>query len=136
MVELLQTTWSAIAGTRNDGVDAPTHLRAALESAVRGGAEADTMPALPNHLFRALHCWPGLRARDIIGLSTALASRAQAAGRWPAVERMDCGQWDGAQDTPAVPYPDDPGVLLGPAGCLSSADHESVVSLCRVGPLE
>ena len=150
VVEALQGAWSAIAGSRGDGVDAPTHLRAALEAAVRGGVDTDTVaaiagallgaaygvPAIPNGWFRVLHGWPGLRGRDLIGLGTALASRAQAAGRWPAVERMDYSQWDGAQDARAVPHPDDRGVLLGPAGSLGSADYDAVVSLCRVGSAE
>lgn len=153
VVEALQGAWSAIAGTRSEGdgsTDGPTHLRAALEAAVRGGVDTDTVaaiagsllgaaygvPAIPNHWFRVLHGWPGLRARDVIGLGAALAGRSRLEGRWPAVERMDYRQWGGADGAALVAHPDDPGVLLGPAGALATAEYDAAVSLCRVGSAE
>ncbi|NUL46472.1 ADP-ribosylglycohydrolase family protein [Cellulosimicrobium funkei] len=153
VVEALQGSWSAIAGTRGDGdgsTDGPTRLRAALEGAVRGGADTDTVaaiagsllgaaygvPAIPNHWFRMLHGWPGLRARDLIGLGAVLAGRSRLEGRWPAIERMDYSQWDGADGAAVVAHPDDPGVLLGPVGALATAEYDAVVSLCRVGSAE
>jgi ADP-ribosyl-[dinitrogen reductase] hydrolase len=150
VVEALQGAWSAIASSHTEGVDGPTHLQAALEAAVRGGVDTDTvaaiadsllgaaygLAAIPNRWFRTLHGWPGLRARDLIGLGTALAKRSPLEGRWPAVERMDYSQWDGADGAAVVAHPDDPGVLLGPAGALTTAEYDAVVSLCRVGSAE
>jgi ADP-ribosyl-[dinitrogen reductase] hydrolase len=152
VVEALQGAWSAISGTRDaeaGPVDGPTHLRATLETAVRGGLDTDTVaaiagslvgaaygvPAIPNRWLRMLHGWPGLRARDLIALGAALAGRRGVEGRWPAVERMDNSDWPEA-NRPAVVHPDDPGVLLGPAGALGTAEYDAVVSLCRVGSAE
>jgi ADP-ribosyl-[dinitrogen reductase] hydrolase len=150
VVEALQAAWSAIAGSRSEHVDGPTHLRTALEAAVRGGVDTDTVAAIagsllgaaygvaaiPNRWFRKLHGWPGLRARDLIGLGTALTEHSPMDGRWPAVERMDYSQWDGADGAAVVAHPDDPGVLLGPADALATAEYDAVVSLCRVGSAE
>lgn len=152
VVEALQGAWSAIAGTSGAGgdPDGPAHLRSALESAVRGGQDTDTVaaiagsllgaaygvPAISNGWLRQLHGWPGLRARDLIGLGSALAGRRATEGQWPAVERMDYRQWDGAESGALVAHPDDPGVLLGPAGALGTAEYDAVVSLCRVGSAE
>ncbi|MGM7669832.1 protein-tyrosine phosphatase family protein [Microbacterium sp. A93] len=83
-----------------------------------------------------LHGWPGLRARHLIGLGVALAGRSRVEGRWPAIERMDYSQWDGAEGAAVVEHPDDPGVLLGPAGALGAVEYGAVVSLCRVGSAE
>src|SRR5512146_469364 len=85
VVEALQSAWSAIAATPVPA-DAPAagqfragHLRLALESAVRGGRDADTVAAIAGGLLgaawgasavpaawrRVLHGWPGLRSRDL-----------------------------------------------------------------------
>jgi ADP-ribosyl-[dinitrogen reductase] hydrolase len=150
VVEALQGAWSAIASSHTEGVDGPTHLQAALEGAVRGGVDTDTVAAIagsllgaaygvaaiPNRWLRKLHGWPGLRARDLMGLGAALARRSPLEGRWPAVERMDYNQWDGAADAAVVAHPDDPDVLLGPVAALATADYDAVVSLCRVGSAE
>ncbi|XKH53096.1 ADP-ribosylglycohydrolase family protein [Citricoccus nitrophenolicus] len=156
VVEALQGAWSAIAGTRGDSVDGvrradgPTHLQAALGAAVRGGVDTDTVaaiagsllgatygvPAIPNSWLRMLHGWPGLRARDLIGLGAALPGRSRLEGQWPAIERMDYSQWDGADGAAVVAHPDDPGVLLGPAGALATAEYDAAVSLCRMGSAE
>ncbi len=86
VVEALQAAWSAIATTpipRDDparGVFRVDHLRLALDAAVRGGNDTDTVAAIAGGLLaaaygasavpagwrRLLHGWPGLRARDLI----------------------------------------------------------------------
>ena len=43
MVQALQGAWSAIHGTRGQGKHAADHLRLALEAAVRGGRDTDTV---------------------------------------------------------------------------------------------
>ena len=95
VVEAFQGAWSAIhfAGLSASG---PAHLRAALEEAVRGGRDTDTVAAIAGGLLgaaygytavpfewrRRLHGWPGLRARDLMMLGMELG---RGEGRRPAV---------------------------------------------------
>jgi ADP-ribosyl-[dinitrogen reductase] hydrolase len=99
VVEALQAAWSAIAvtpvppGGPAAGAARGGHLRLALESAVRGGRDADTVAAIAGGLLgaawgasavpepwrRALHGWPGLGAGDLIALATAIAAASAAA---------------------------------------------------------
>jgi ADP-ribosylglycohydrolase len=86
VVEALQAAWSAIATTPVPGVRAG-HLRLALENAVRGGRDTDTVAAIAGGLLGAaygasavpaawqlsLHGWPGLRARDLSALADTIA---------------------------------------------------------------
>jgi ADP-ribosylglycohydrolase len=145
VVEALQAAWCAIAATPVPA-DAPDeesfragHLRLALEEAVRGGRDADTVSAIAGALLGAaygasavparwrleLHGWPGLRSRDLV----ALAAAAVAGG---ALTGPDYGDWHPGL---CVPHPADPGLLLGDIGALRSLPPEvtAVVSLCRVG---
>jgi ADP-ribosylglycohydrolase len=97
VVEALQAAWSAIAATpMGAGVDPADHLRFALESAVRGGGDTDTVAAIAGGLLGAfhgvsaipsawqsmLHGWPGLRARDLVSLAADVVDVRQTA---PAV---------------------------------------------------
>jgi ADP-ribosyl-[dinitrogen reductase] hydrolase len=90
VVEALQGAWSAIATTpvpQDDqarGVFRVDHLRHALDAAVRGGNDTDTVAAIAGGLLgaahgssavpaewrRVLHGWPGLSARDLVSLAT------------------------------------------------------------------
>ncbi|MGN6608139.1 MAG: ADP-ribosylglycohydrolase family protein [Jatrophihabitans sp.] len=88
VVEALQAAWCAIATTRSDGPPGD-RLRLALEAAVRGGRDTDTVAAIAGGLLGAalgasavpdkwrdvLHGWPGLRAGDLDALATAIVSR-------------------------------------------------------------
>src|SRR5262245_10040997 len=85
VVQALQGAWSAIAGTPVPPDDPGTgsfpaqHLRLALEAAVRGGRDADTVAAIaggllgarwgasavPSRWRRTVFGWPGYRARDL-----------------------------------------------------------------------
>jgi ADP-ribosylglycohydrolase len=89
VVEALQAAWSAVARTPVPTADVAVgtcpaqHLRQALENAVRGGRDADTVAAIAGSLLGALwgasavpddwrailHGWPGLRADDLAGLA-------------------------------------------------------------------
>lgn len=144
-VAALQAAWCAIAttpvppGDPACGTFRAGHLRLALEEAVRGGRDADTVAAIAGGLLGAaygasavparwrlaLHGWPGLRSRDLIALSAAAAGAAIArpaygGGHRPAV---------------TVPHPDDPGLLLADIAALRDlpAGVTAVVSLCPVG---
>jgi len=96
VVEALQAAWCAIATTPAPadepaaGVSRAGHLRLALEDAVRGGRDADTVAAIAGGLLGAaygasavparwrleLHGWPGLRSRDLVSLAAAVAGGA------------------------------------------------------------
>ncbi|MGY2743434.1 ADP-ribosylglycohydrolase family protein [Pseudarthrobacter sp. S3] len=146
-VEAFQGAWSAIHfGLSASG---PAHLRAALEEAVRGGRDTDTVAAIAGGLLgaaygytavpfewrRRLHGWPGLLARDLMMLGMELGrgvGRRPAA--WPRAERQDYSMW-GRTDV-LVQHPCDDGVWLGGVGSLSQVSElgiDAVVSLCRLG---
>jgi hypothetical protein len=145
VVQALQGAWSAIAATpvpRDDpagGTFRADHLRLALEAAVRGGRDADTVAAIAGGLLGAaygasavpaswrleLNGWPGYGARDLVGLATTITTGPP--------EQVTYGQ----RDRPAVvvPHPDDPGLLLGDIAAVRALPDgvTAVVSLCRAG---
>jgi ADP-ribosyl-[dinitrogen reductase] hydrolase len=146
VVEALQAAWCAIATTPVPEDDPASgsfradHLRLALEEAVRGGRDADTVAAIAGGLLGAaygasavparwrleLHGWPGLRSRELVALAAATATSRTIArpvyggGHRPAV---------------TVPHPDDPALLLADIAALRNlpARVTAVVSLCPVG---
>lgn len=93
VVEALQAAWCAIATTpvpddERAGQSGAGHLRLALENAVRGGRDTDTVAAIAGGLLGAaygasavperwqeeLHGWPGLKSQDLVALATAIAA--------------------------------------------------------------
>ena len=99
VVEALQAAWSAIATTQSadstgeapyTGADRADHLRLALENAVRGGRDTDTVAAIAGGLLGAaygasavpeewcatIHGWPGYKAPDLIRLTSEILTRA------------------------------------------------------------
>jgi ADP-ribosylglycohydrolase/protein-tyrosine phosphatase len=141
VVEALQGAWSAIATTpvpQDDpaaGVFRADHLRLALDAAVRGGGDTDTVAAIAGGLLgatygasavpaqwrRLLHGWPGLATRELVGLSTRIVKEER-----PFSYDLICM-------TP-VRHPHDDGVWLGDVAALQSLPPgvNAVVSLCRV----
>lgn len=95
VVQALQAAWSAITHTALPANTPPTgtfpaqHLQLALEAAVRGGRDTDTVAAIAGGLLGAthgasavptewrqiLHGWPGLRTGDLIDYATAIVTR-------------------------------------------------------------
>ena len=148
VVEALQGAWSAIATTHAGG-DGPAHVRAALEEAVRGGRDTDTVAAIAGSLLgaaygfsavpfewrRNLHGWPGLRARDLMTLGIELAGGAgRRTDAWPRTPHFDYTSW--SRTDVLVRHPDDDGVWLGGVGALGRTAElgiDAVVSLCRLG---
>lgn len=130
-VRALQAAWAAISSTdHHDG--SPVHLQRALTAAVQAGDDTDTVAAIAGALLgarygasavpfrwrRQVHGWPGLRARDLIGLCIATARRGSPTGRgWPEVDTMRVGY----ERECAVPHPHDPHVLLGTFADLHNA---------------
>lgn len=86
VVEALQGAWSAITITCDS--DPSVHVTAALEAAVRGGNDTDTVAAIAGALLGAaygpaavkpewtqmLHGWPGMRGANLVGLATEVAT--------------------------------------------------------------
>ena len=92
VVEALQAAWSAIATTpvpQDDpaaGIFRVDHLRLALDAAVRGGNDTDTVAAIAGGLLgatyggsavpadwrRILHGWPGMQTRELVALATRI----------------------------------------------------------------
>ncbi len=94
VVAALQGAWSAIVTTVPDDdpaaeVGRADHLRLALESAVRGGGDTDTVAAIAGGLLGAAHGasavpphwrsmlkgWPGLDAAGLVDLAEKIISR-------------------------------------------------------------
>ena len=141
VVEALQGAWSAITTTpvpQDDpatGVFRVDHLRLALDAAVRGGDDTDTVAAIAGGLLgavygasavpaewrRVLHGWPGLATRDLVALATRI------------VKADKPFSYDVDPMTP-VRHPHDDGVWLGDVATLRALPPgvDAVVSLCRV----
>jgi ADP-ribosyl-[dinitrogen reductase] hydrolase len=147
VVEALQGAWSAIATTpvpQDDpanGVFRVDHLRTALDAAVRGGGDTDTVAAIAGGLLgavygatavpadwrRVLHGWPGLRTRGLMDLASAITHKGEP-------DQFDFSYTDYEKGVVAR-HPYDDGVWLGDIGALRSLPDgvDAVVSLCRVG---
>lgn len=137
VVGALQAAWSAIVTTAADG-RGPEHLRRGIDAAVRSGNDTDTVAAIAGGLLGAaygasavplqwrtlLHGWPGMRARGLVGLATAIERKKPSADPDYSWSRADV----------LARHPHDPGVLLGSVGALRKLPEEvsAVVSLCRI----
>lgn len=154
VVEALQGAWSSIhSAIAAHGAGAGAALVGALERAVRGGRDTDTVAAIAGGLLggafgasavpsawrRVLQGHPGLRAHDLVALG-ALAARGGEPDDtgWPTGPRMDYLGW--YPERSLTPHPHDPGVLLGSIVDLDEvlasgegAGVDAVVSLCRIG---
>ncbi|MTE24890.1 ADP-ribosylglycohydrolase family protein [Microbacterium sp. ZXX196] len=137
VVAALQAALAAIAGSAS--------LVDALERAVRGGNDTDTVAAIAGALAgalhggsavplswqRILHGWPDLRANDLTRLAVLAVNggRADSEG-WPTAPRQRVYPGDHLYT-----HPHDDGVLVGSIAALDRlpADVDAVVSLCRVG---
>src|SRR4051794_14732130 len=142
VVEALQGAWSAIATTREGNGHPAARLRRALEAAVRGGYDTDTVAAIAGGLVgaaygacavpaewrRVLHGWPGMTTRELVALAGAIERRGA-----PDTFGFTYDKWTSLDEFARHPY--DEHVLLGGIGALRRlpADVGGVVSLCRVG---
>ncbi|BBZ32989.1 ADP-ribosylglycohydrolase family protein [Mycolicibacterium confluentis] len=147
VVAALQGAWSAISTTpvpEDDpgaGNFRADHLRLALEAAVRGGGDTDTVAAIAGALLGAvhgasavpsqwrlmLHGWPGLRTRGLAQLADRIVNNGEP-------DRFDHTYAVGRGTPMPVPHPHDDKVWIGAAHSLHSLDAtvDAVVSLCRV----
>jgi ADP-ribosyl-[dinitrogen reductase] hydrolase len=163
VVQALQGAWSAInttiapadkhsgsssAGSSSGG---PAQFRRALEAAVRGGRNTDTVAAIAGALVgglygasavpaqwrRLLHGWPGLHARDLVslGVITASGGKPDSAG-WPVSARVDYSTFKDSRVLAQHPH-DDPVWLGGVDALMNLPDGvNAVVSLGRLGVAE
>ena len=147
-MEAFQGAWSAIHSAVS-ATRGPAHLRAALEEAVRGGGDTDTVAAIAGGLLgaaygytavpfewrRRLHGWPGLRARDLMTLGMELGrGEGRREQSWPGAAHQDYSMW--SRTDVLVQHPHDDGVWLGGVGSLGRVAElgiDAVVSLCRLG---
>ncbi|MDX2375197.1 ADP-ribosylglycohydrolase family protein [Microbacterium sp. LRZ72] len=138
VVRAFQGALAAIAGAHS--------LVDALERAVRGGDDTDTVAAIAGSLAgalwggsavpitwnRVLHGWPGLCAGDLPRFAV-LATRGGAADAegWPLAERATVYP----HNDHLFRHPHDDGVWIGSIAALDRLPDEvdAVVSLCRVG---
>ncbi|MGV1035274.1 MAG: ADP-ribosylglycohydrolase family protein [Microbacteriaceae bacterium] len=149
VVRAFQGALAAVAGSTST-VDA-------LQRAVRGGGDTDTVAAIagalagalnggtsvPVHWQAKLHGWPGIHARDLANLAVRAATHGQrdvvgkvdARGDSKLARTIDT---DDPGRAPLTQHPHDHGLWLGSLGTLSRLPDErpeisAVVSLCRVG---
>ncbi|WP_448407230.1 ADP-ribosylglycohydrolase family protein [Mycolicibacterium sp. XJ647] len=143
----LQAAWSAIVTTPvpvdnpAEGVFRVDHFRLALEAAVRGGGDTDTVAAIAGGLLGAaygasavpaqwrllLRGWPGLNTRGLVNLSTRILTGGKP-------ERFDYTYGTHPGGGRAVCHPHDDAVWIGAASVLRQLPKgvDGVVSLCRV----
>ncbi len=149
-VEALQAAWCAIATTPEPPDDPKREcfradrLRFALEAAVRGGKDTDTVAAIaggllgaaygasaiPAHWRRILHGWPNIRAYELIALADAIANGGPLPKADLTYANYDCRE--------LARHPHDDGVWIGGIDALRTraVPVDTVVSLCRVAPEE
>jgi ADP-ribosyl-[dinitrogen reductase] hydrolase len=135
VVAALQAAWSAITLTNTGDGEPAEHLTRGLDAAVRAGDDTDTVAAIaggllgaaygasavPGRWRRLLHGWPGLRARDLVALTTRIIALD---------EHFDLPR--GRATVVMHPYDDD--LWLGDAAALRHLPDgvDAIVSLCRV----
>lgn len=147
VVAALQGAWSAIVSTPvpvedpGSGVFRADHLRLALEAAVRGGGDTDTVAAIAGSLLGAaygasavpsrwrlvLKGWPSLTTRGLVQLANQIVRKG-------GPDNFDYTYGGFPESRKAVQHPHDEKVWIGGIAALLklSKDIDAVVSLCRV----
>jgi len=154
-VTALAAAWSAVASVPVPTPSSGAHLRLAVEAAVRGGGDTDTVAciagallgamwgysAVPLEWRRLVFGWPDFRDADLLRVADHLfvASGSDARlsqGGWPHADHVDYAGHP-ERDSLAV-HPFDDGVVLSGAGAGYGEvplpfEVDAAVSLCRVG---
>lgn len=152
VVQALQGAWSAIVHSGDRAANDPDHVRRALQIAVRGGGDTDTVAAIAGGLIgaaygvsaiplgwkRRIHGWPGWRSEELVEHAVTAQRIWSETGApdlraWPAIDRLDYSGWRRTET--CVRHPHDSGVFLGGVGVLDRLPEavDAVVSLCRIG---
>ncbi len=147
VVAALQGAWSAITSTpapkddSESGVFRADHLRLALEAAVRGGHDTDTVAAIAGGLLGAaygasavparwrlmLHGWPGHYTRGLIALADKIIDKGRPDGF-----DYTYGGYPEARQLVQHPYDDE--LWIGGVAALQKlpTQVDAIVSMCRV----
>lgn len=147
VVAALQAAWSAIVNTPVPAEDPASeifradHLRLALDAAVRGGHDTDTVAAIAGGLLGAaygasavpsrwrlmLQGWPGLDARGLVQLADKVIDKGQ-------LDTFDYTYGGFPEARKPVPHPYDDQVWIGGVAALQQLPTgvDAIVSLCRV----
>lgn len=149
VVRAFQGALAAIVGARS--TDGRPEVVDALERAIRGGGDTDTVAAIAGSLAgalwgatqvplawrRILHGWPGLSANDLTNLAFLAARGGKPTGDgWPTAPAVPT---EGFLHTAPRQHPHDDGVWLGSLSALADLPAPfttgigAVVSLSRVG---
>lgn len=151
VVRAFQGALAAIARAR--AMEGRTQVVDALERAIRGGGDTDTVAAIAGSLAgavwgatqvplawrRILHGWPGLRTNDLTNLAFLAVRAGKPTGDgWPTRASVPT---DGFLHTAPRRHPHDDGVWLGSLSALAKLPSSpiepvgigAVVSLSRVG---
>ncbi|WP_449372003.1 ADP-ribosylglycohydrolase family protein [Arthrobacter psychrolactophilus] len=161
VVEAFQGAWSSIYhAVSTTGSIRPESLRLALENAVRGGNDTDTVAAIAGGLIgaaagysaipaewrRKLHGWGADGELELVSLALDLANGVRRPNAWPRVSAVDYSGWRGTGTV--AEHPSDSGVWIGGSALLpfvgspevvtrglpeALSNVSAVVSLCRVG---
>ncbi len=150
-VTTLRAAWAAVTGTPVPADRPGRHLMLAVESAVRGGGDTDTVAcvagallgamwgysAVPLQWRRRVFGWPAMGDADLVRVADAILRGEADRSRWPHADHQDYGSWSHT-DSLAI-HPHDAGVVLAGADAaygrlpIPGNRIDAVVSLCRVG---
>lgn len=155
-VTALQAAWSAVVTTAIPTVEPAAHLHNAVEAAVRGGGDTDTVAciagallgamwgysAVPLQWRRRMFGWPGYGDADLLRVADRIHRRNDGTtvneSSWPHADHV---AYDPAinhgTDSLAI-HPHDAGVILAGVDAAYGTiplpqNVDAVVSLCRVG---
>lgn len=148
-VTTIRAAWAAITSTLVSTALPGRHLQWALEAAVRGGHDTDTVAcvaggvlgamwgqsAVPLQWRRRIFGWPDMVDRDIVELTARVLGVTD--GHWPLVEHQSYESWPHT-DAVAI-HPFDDGVVMSGSAVAQGARRVpgepigAIVSLCMVG---
>jgi len=154
-VTTLRAAWAAVTGTPVPADRPGLHFRMAVETAVRGGGDTDTVACVAGAVLGALwgysailtdwrrqiFGWPDVRDRDLLRIADAIQRGGFAhvdPDAWPHAEHFtENADWPHTESLAVHPHDD--GVVLSGIDAaygrmpLPDGQVDAVVSLCRVG---
>lgn len=150
-VTTLKAAWAAVTGTPVTETHPGEHLRYAIESAVSGGGDTDTVAcvtgalvgalwgysAVPLQWRRVIHGWPTARDNDLIQIADSIYWGSTNESSWPHAQHIDYTSWPETRSLAVHPHDD--GVILGGVDLatglvkIPEPGVSAVVSLCRMG---
>lgn len=150
-VTTVRAAWAAVTSTPIPDERPGRHLALAIEAAVRGGGDTDTVAcvagalvgamwgysAVPLRWRRRIFGWPNMRDADLVRIGYALQQGGPDSSRWPHAQHQP---YPSEERTDALAiHPHDDGVVLSGVDAaygrlpIPGGPIGAVVSLCRVG---